>query len=224
MSRARSRSRGMSNVRTKSQPVPRGITASSAVAPGSRPFTTSFTEPSPPTTTRRVAPPATASAASWVSRPGASEISASPSRPLAAARCAISGQRLPVVPPAEAGLTRKTVCPLMTVAARGGRVERDLGHPVDRGPEVVVGDPDELAFDDDVAHRQQAAAVDAAQRRQREERRSLHLDGEDPALRPALVLTFVRVVEEVAGDDRPDAVRLARVLRDVDGLVHALPA
>src|SRR5262245_23680599 len=224
-STAPSTSWGMSNVRTKSQPVPRGITASSAAAPGARPFTTSFTEPSPPTTTRSVAPPATASAASSESRPGASEMSASPSSPFAAARCAISGQRLPVVPPAEAGLTRKTVRPaLMAVAAGGRRVERDLRHAVDRGPEVFIGDAHELALDDDVAHRQQTPAVDAAKRRQGEERCSLHLDGQDASLGPALVLTPIRVVEQVAGDDRPDAVQLAGVLRDVHGLVHEQPA
>ena len=124
----------------------------------SRPFTTSFTEPSPPTTTRRRAPSRTASAASSPSRPGASEMSASPSSPRAAARCAISGQRFPVEPAAEAGLTRKTVRPgLMAVVARRGGVERDPRHPVDRGAELLVGDPDELALDDDVADREQAA-------------------------------------------------------------------
>jgi hypothetical protein len=41
--------------------------------------------------------------------PGPSLKSVSPSRPAAAARCAISGQARPVEPLAEAGLTRKTV-------------------------------------------------------------------------------------------------------------------
>src|SRR6266571_5327213 len=51
--------RGIEYVRTKSQPVPRGITASSTSRPAI-PFTTSFTEPSPPTTTSSTAPPSTA--------------------------------------------------------------------------------------------------------------------------------------------------------------------
>ena len=59
---------------------------------------------------------------------------------------------------------------------------------------------------------------------EREERRRFHLDGEDAALRPALVLALVRVVEEVARDDRADAQRLVRMLRDVHGLVDELPA
>ena len=62
------------------------------------------------------------------------------------------------------------------------------------------------------------------QRGECEERRGLHLDGEDAALRPALVLAPVRVVEEVARDDRPHAERLVRVLGDVHGLVDELPA
>ena len=92
-------------------------------------------------------------------------MSASPSSPRAAARCAISGHRLPVEPPAAAGLTRKTVRPLMAVARRGRRVERDPRHPVDRRAELLVGDPHELALDDDVAHGEQAAAVHAAKAR-----------------------------------------------------------
>ena len=84
------------------------------VAISAIPLTTSLTEPSPPTTTRRPAPPRTASSASAASCPGSSEMSASPASPRAAARCATSGQRLPVAPPAEAGLTRKTVRPALT--------------------------------------------------------------------------------------------------------------
>ena len=62
-------------------------------------------------------------------------------------------------------------------------------------------------------------------RAEREERRRLHLDGEDAALRPALVLALVRVVEEVARDDRADAHGLVRsCFADVDGLVDELPA
>jgi len=47
----------MPYVRTKSQPVPRGITASSTSSRPAIPFTTSLTVPSPPTTTSRLAPP-----------------------------------------------------------------------------------------------------------------------------------------------------------------------
>ena len=43
-------------------------------------------------------------------------------------------------------------------------VERDPRHALDGRAELVVRDPHELALDDDVAHGQQAAAVDAAQR------------------------------------------------------------
>src|SRR5687767_12120888 len=225
MSIARSRSRGMSNVRTKSQPVPRGMTASSTDPAPTTPFTTSLTEPSPPTITSRDAPSRTAPAASSPSCPGPSEISASPSSPRAAARCAISGQRFPVEPPAEAGLTRKTVRPaLVLVVTRRCGVERDPRHSLDRRAKLVVRDADELALDDDVADGQQAPAVDAAQRGEREERRRLHLDREHATLRPALVLPLVGVVEEVARDDRPDADLLPRVLGHVHRLVDELPA
>jgi len=43
----------------------------------------------------------------------------------------------------------------------------------------------------------------------------LHLDAEDAALRPALVLAGVGVVEDVARDERADAVLLADLLRRV---------
>ena len=56
-----------------------------------------------------------------------------------------------------------------------------------------------------------------------EERRGLHLDREHAARRPALVLALVRVVEEVARDDRADVQRLVAVLRDVHGLVDERP-
>ena len=72
---------------------------------------TSFTEPSPPTTTSSRAPPSAASRASSARWPCRSLRSASPSSPVAAARRASSGQRRPVAPFADAGLTRKTVSP-----------------------------------------------------------------------------------------------------------------
>src|SRR5581483_4820849 len=168
------------------------------------PFTTSFSVPSPPTATTRAAPPATALRASSVSWPGRSENSVSPASPSCSARWASCGQRRPVRPLSDAGLTRKTV--LMVV---DGDVERDPRHAVDGRPQLLVGDARELALDDDVADGQQAGRLDAADRRHREERRRLHLDGEHAARRPALVLALVGVVEEVAGDDRPDVELLA---------------
>src|SRR5215510_8721105 len=157
------------------------MTASSTPAAPAIPLTTSLTDPSPPTRTRRSAPAATASRARAVSCPGSSEISASPASPSAAARCATSGQRLPVEPPAEAGLTRKTVRRALMAVLRGRcGLERDAGHAIHRSTELVVGDPHELALDDDVADGKQAPGEDAAQRPDREERRGLHLDRKDP--------------------------------------------
>ena len=43
------------------------------------------------------------------------------------------------------------------------RLERDPGHPVDRGAQLLVGDAHELALDDDVADGEQAAAVHPAE-------------------------------------------------------------
>ena len=103
---------GIPKVRTKSVPVPRGMTASSTSLPAPterRPLAASFTVPSPPTTTTRFAPIPAARSATWAIPPGPSLKSVSPSRPAAAARCAISGQARSVEPFAEAGLTRKTV-------------------------------------------------------------------------------------------------------------------
>src|SRR5438067_1246595 len=151
-----------------------------------RPCTASFTVPSPPTTTSSAAPSSAAWRASFAMWPGLSEKNTSPLRPRLAARCAISGQRVRVDPFADAGLTRKTVS---LMAGRGG--ERDSRHPVDRRLELGVGDPHELALDDDVAHGQQAPSLHASQGRDGEERRRLHFDGEDPPLRPALVLAAV---------------------------------
>src|SRR5262249_49881264 len=214
---------GMPNVRMKSAPVPRGMIASSARSAPARPFTTSFTVPSPPTATSSSAPPSTAERASSRRWPGSSEKSASPVKPSCAVRRASSGHLRPVAPPAEAGLTRKTVrAPLMLLVRRRG-VEPELRHLVDRRLHLGVGDAHELVRDDDVRDGQQAPGLDLAQRAGRVHRRGLHLHAEDAALRPALVLAFVRVVEEVAGDDRADADGLAELLRGVDGAVHEFP-
>src|SRR6188508_2315461 len=146
------------------------MTASSTASDSARPLTTSCTEPSPPTTTTRLAPSRTACSARAASCPGSSDSNASPTSPSAAARWAISGHLRPVEPPPEAGLTRKTVRPaLMAVPARGRRVERDPGHPVDSCAELVVGDAHELTLDDDVAHGQEAAGEHATKRTDREE-------------------------------------------------------
>ena len=76
--------RGIPYVRTKSQPVPRGTTASSGAASRpTSPFATSFTEPSPPTTTSSRAPPSAASRAS----------SAEVALPLAEERVALEPRR-----------------------------------------------------------------------------------------------------------------------------------
>src|SRR5438105_11839030 len=211
---------GIPYVRMKSQPVPRASTASSTPSRPASPFATSFTEPSPPTTTRSEAPPSAAARASSVRWPGRSEKRTSPSSPCRAASWWISGQRLPVEPFADAGLTRKTVSALMLGGHRG---ERDPGHPVDGGAQFVVGDPRERALDDDVADGEEAPGFDSPERPEREEHRRLHLDREDAAARPALVLPLVRVVEEVARDDRPDPHRLAHLLRHVHRAVDERP-
>src|SRR2546423_1559656 len=180
-------------------------------------FTTSFSVPSPPTETTSVAPSRTASIASSVSCPGRSENRVSPARPSPSARCASSGQRLPVAPPADAGLTRKTVL----MGRRG--CEGDARHPVDGCAQLLVRYSLELALDDDVADGEHAARVHLAQRAEREQDRGLHLDPENPAVGPALILAVVRVVEDVARDDGADVERLAGLLRGVHRAVDQAP-
>src|SRR6184192_2454622 len=209
----------MPYVRAKSQPVPRGITASSAPSRPARPCTTSFTVPSPPTATTSDAPCSAACRARSPSWPGLSESSASPRSPSAAAWCASSGQRRPTAPPSAAGLTRKTV----SLMAGRDRCERYASHAVDGGAEVDVGDPRELLADHDVAHRQEATGLHPAEGADREQHRRLHLDTEDATLGPALVPTGVGVVEGVARGDRADADGLVELLRRMDGGVHELP-
>src|SRR2546421_3091959 len=194
---------GIPYVRMKSQPVPRASTASSTPSRPATPFATSFTEPSPPTITRREAPPSAASRASSVRWPGRSEKRASPVSPRVVASRWISGQRRPVDPFADAGLTRKTVSVLSGDCCQG-----DPGHAIHGRSQLLVGDACELALDDDVADGEQAAGLDAPERTEREEHRRLHLDREDAAARPARVLLAVGVVEEVARDDRADPHRL----------------
>src|SRR5438874_11391648 len=198
-------------------PVPSGIVASSTSRPAT-PLTTSFSVPSPPTATTSLAPPSTASRARSIRCPGLSEKSVSPVRPSPAARWASSGQRFPVAPLADAGLTRKTAC-----SGSGRDFERDLRHPVDGRAQVLVGDPPEFAVDDDVAHGQLAPGLDAAERGDGEERRCLHLDRQAAPFRPAPVLALVVVVEDVARDDRADVQVLADLLGDVNGAVDQAP-
>src|SRR5262249_59313134 len=205
---ASSKLRGIPCVRPKSWPVPPGSTAISASVPAT-PLTTSFTVPSPPITMSSEPSASRAACPRW---PGNSDSTSSPCRPRAAARCLSSGQRFPVAPLPEAGFTRKRILRSALIAGDGH--ERDARHPVDRSPQLFVGDPREDALDDDVRHGEEAAAVDARHFPDApdcgdgEERRRFHLDAEDAAARPALVLALARVVEDVARDDRPDTHRL----------------
>ena len=133
----------------------------------------------------------------------------SPSSPRCAARCAISGQRLPVAPLSDAGLTRKTVSLMTGVAvARATRVIRSTAAFISSS--VIRLNSPSTTMSLTV---EQAAGLHAAERADGEERGGLHLDGEHTALRPALVLALVRVVEEVARDDRADVHLLAHLLR-----------
>src|SRR5690242_16182867 len=210
--------RGIPYVRTKSQPVPRGITASSASRPAS-PWTTSLTVPSPPTATTSLAPSSTARAASSPSCPARSERTASPVSPRVAARSASPGQRRPTDPPSAAGLTRKTI----SLMACGDGLERHARHPVDGRAQLLVGDPGELLADHDVAHGQQATGLHSAESADREQHRRLHLDAEDAPRGPALVPLGVGVVERVAGGNRADAHGLVELFRRVNRAVHELP-
>src|SRR5262249_3872604 len=154
--------------------VPSGIVATCAsLLDRTSPLTTSLSVPSPPTETSRSAPSRAARSASSISWRGCSERYVSPSSPSCAARCASCGQRFPVAPLPDAGLTRKAV-----LMAGSDRREPDAGHPVDGGAQLVVGDPLELALDDDVAHREQAPCLHLAQRAEREKDCGLHLDAE----------------------------------------------
>src|SRR5438552_1210883 len=213
--------RGMSKVRMKSPPVPRWTTASSTPSRPATPFTISLTVPSPPTATRRRAPLPAASFARSTRCPGRSERNVSPMSPRSAASCAISGQRLPVAPLSDAGFTRKTVWLMVFLSGDGG--ERDARHAVDRGLEILVRYALELAADDDVADRQEAARLHLAQGPDREQDRGFHLDSQHAALGPAAVAALVWVVERVRAGDRADAHRLAQLLRRVDGAVDELP-
>ena len=85
----------MSNVRTKSQPVPARDDGELDVAAPITPLTTSFTGPVAADDDQERGALADALARPVLECPGPSEMSASPSSPRAAARCAISGHRFP---------------------------------------------------------------------------------------------------------------------------------
>ena len=215
--------RGMPKVRTKSQPVPRGITASST--PRSRDAVHDLVHgavAADDDEQRRAVVDGVARELDELAAALGEERVARRGR-APRARCAISGQRLPVEPPADAGLTRKTVPQWLMVArspsSSASRVMRSTAAR-SSSSEMRVNSPSttmSLTVSRQPAWTPRSAAT-------REERRGLHLDGEDAALRPALVLALVRVVEEVARDDRADVQLAGRVLRDVHGLVDELPA
>ena len=145
--------------------------------------------------------------ASSIRCPGRSEKSVSPCRPSSAARCASSGQRLPVAPLPDAGLTRKTVPALIGRSRRRAR-SRVIRSTAARSSSSVIRVNSPSTTMSLTVSRQPASTPRSA--RDGEERRRLHLDREDAALRPALVLAVVGVVEDVARDDRADVQRLAR--------------
>src|SRR5581483_6630080 len=147
-------------------PVPSGIVATSGEAPErATPFATSLSVPSPPTATSNSAPSDAACSASSIRCPGRSEKYVSPASPSCAARCASSGQRLPVAPLSDAGLTRNAV--LIVMRGGDGR-EADARHPVHCRAQLVVGDARELALDDDVADGEETTRLHLAERAERE--------------------------------------------------------
>ena len=110
----------------------------------------------------------------------------------------------------------------VSACLREGGADGELGHALDGGLQLAVGDADELALDDDVGDRQQAGGLHAPQRRDREEDRGLHLDRQDAAVGPALRPAAVGVVERARRDAGPDADLGAIVLGLVHGGVHEL--
>ena len=156
----------MPNVRTKSQPVPRGMTASStpsALGDAVDDLVHGAVAADDHEQLARL--PRRRRAASAVELPrllGDERVSREPER-----GCAVRDLGPALARRASAGGRvdeEDGAAGLMAVLAGRRGVERDPRHPVDRGTQLVVGDPHELALDDDVAHREQAAAVDAAQR------------------------------------------------------------
>ena len=99
-------------------------------------------------------------------------------------------------------------------------MQRQFGHLVDGVLHLLVRDPDELPLDHDVGDDEHAPRLDLPERPEREEDRRLHLDGQDPALRPAARQPGIGLVEDVARDDGAHPDRLAQLLRLVHRLVH----
>ena len=145
---ASSTSLGIPNVRTKSQPVPRGM---SATVGGS-----STREAVHDLVDRAVAADDDEQLGAAVRRL-AGELAELPAA-LGDERVAFEAARgrlvrdlrpaPPVEPLADAGLTRKTVVAPRASRSGGHGVERELGHLVDRLPHVLVRDAEELALDD----------------------------------------------------------------------------
>jgi hypothetical protein len=187
-------------------------------------LTTSFSVPSPPTETTSPAPSRAACSASSIRtwtlgeerRALEPELRCAVRVPASAGRGAAAGRRVDEEDDPVSGTFR---CP--TPLLCHGR-ERDARHPVDRRaqPSSVIR---VTRLDDDVADGEEAAGVNLLQRPEREEDRSFHLDREDAAVGPALVLPAVRVVEDVARHDRADVHRLAHLLRGVHGAVDEPP-
>ena len=207
----------------KSCPVPAGSTASSASSPAT-PFTTSFSVPSPPTTTSSSCAGGFARRARPGGRAAREQVARRRGRARRARRSSF-GQRLPVEPFALAGLTRKNrssahaaQCFSETATSSASRVIRSTAARSSSSLMRVNSPSTTMSL---TVSRQPASTPRSA--RDREQRCRLHLDAEHAALRPALVLALVRVVEEVARDDRPDVELRAAVLRDVHGLVDEAP-
>ena len=215
---------GCRRLRTKSLPVPRGSIASST---SSRARPSSRSRPRSPcrrrrrrrAARRRRRPPPARQLGEVAGRLGDERVARSAERRRPA--LASSGQRRPVdavrrrrvdeedgaangLAVAVASATRV----IRSTAARSSSSEMRLNSPSTTMSLTVSRQP---------AWTPRSAPT-------REQRRGLHLDREDAALRPALVLALVRVVEEVARDDRADVHRLAHLLRGVDGAVDQLPA
>ena len=207
-------------MRTKSQPVPRGITAiSTSVAAGDPvrdlvhgPVAADHDEQ------LRAAVRRLARERAELAR-RARRRACRPSSPRCAARCAISGQRLPGRAVVRRRVDEEDGVANEVAVASATRVIRSTAAFISSS-EIRLNSPSTTMS----LTTQQAARLDAAERADGEERRGLHLDREHAALRPALVLPVVRVVEEVARDDRADVHLLAHLLGDVDGAVDQLPA
>ena len=147
-------------MRTKSQPVPRGITASSPAVAARDPVGDLVDGAVAADDDEQLAPSSAASRASSARWPGRSEKSASPSSPGVAA--AVGELRPALAGRAVVGRRvdeEDDSVGVRSVLAVIGR-ERELGHLVDGRAQLLVGDALELALDDDVADGEEAAGRD----------------------------------------------------------------